>query len=239
MLEIRQPRAQPLEALADIAQVLRPVHLDRVREIGGAHPADRLIELADRARDEHREHDRQRQRDADRREREIEPFLAPLRGRFLQALDRALREFVGGVQRALRALDELRIAVGQRGDRGGRALRGRQQPVQCALALAQLVERLELRLFERQQRELRQRLLELLPHPRVVFEQRRVLEDDFLAREPLERGRLLEQQAARASRPAMPAALPAGSAWTGGRARARVPPAHRPAAGSPAESPAG
>ena len=64
LLELGQPRAQPFEALAEVAQVLRPVDFDRVREVGGAHLADRLVELPDRARDQHREQDRERERDA-------------------------------------------------------------------------------------------------------------------------------------------------------------------------------
>ena len=34
-----------------------------MREVRGAHLPDRLIELADRTRDQHREEDRQRERD--------------------------------------------------------------------------------------------------------------------------------------------------------------------------------
>ena len=63
LLELGQARAQPFEPLADVAQVLRTVHLDRVREIRRAHLADRLVELADRARDQHGEDDRERDRD--------------------------------------------------------------------------------------------------------------------------------------------------------------------------------
>ena len=91
LLEIVQPRAQPFEALPEVAQVLRPVDLDPVREIGGAHPADRLIELPDRTRDQHGEEYRQRERDGRRGEREVQPLLPSLRRDLLQALDARFR----------------------------------------------------------------------------------------------------------------------------------------------------
>ena len=47
LFELVQARAQPLEALPEVAHILRPVHLDRVSEVGGRHLANRLVELAD------------------------------------------------------------------------------------------------------------------------------------------------------------------------------------------------
>ncbi len=53
-----------------------------------------------------------------------------------------------------------------------------------------------MRAFQRQLRKLARRAAEFLAHPRVVLEQRRILENELLPRQPLERGRLLEQQPA-------------------------------------------
>ena len=63
LLQVVQARTQPFEALAEVAHVLRTVDLDRMREVGGRHLADRLVELADRPRDQHREQNRQRECD--------------------------------------------------------------------------------------------------------------------------------------------------------------------------------
>ena len=198
LLELVQPRAQPFEALPDVAQVLRPVHLDRVREVGGAHPADRLVELTDRPRDQHGEQDRERDGDRHGRERQPQPLLAPLRRGLLQPLDGALRELRRRVQHALRVLDQHRVAVGEVRHLLRRPLRRVERRVQLRFPRAQALEHGHLRTLEGQQRERPGRLQEVLAHAPVVLEQRRVLEDDLLAREPLERGRLLEQQPARA-----------------------------------------
>ena len=85
LLELGEPHAQPFEPLPEVAQVLRAVDVHGLREVGGAHLPDRLVELADRARDQHREHERERDRDADGRERQPQPLLAALRRRLLQA----------------------------------------------------------------------------------------------------------------------------------------------------------
>ena len=91
LLELVQARAQPLEALPQVADVLRAVHLDRVREVGGAHLPDRRVELADRTRDQHREHDGERAaRCATVASASVQPLLAALLRRLLQPLDRAL-----------------------------------------------------------------------------------------------------------------------------------------------------
>ena len=90
LLELVQARAQPFEALAEVAHVLRAVDLDRVREVGGPHLPDRLIELADRPCDQDGEGDRQQHRDRAGGERQVAPGLAALRRRLLQPLDLAL-----------------------------------------------------------------------------------------------------------------------------------------------------
>ena len=48
-LELDQPAAQPVEALAERLQVLGTAHRDRLREIGAAELADGGVELGDRA----------------------------------------------------------------------------------------------------------------------------------------------------------------------------------------------
>ena len=96
LLEIVQPRTQPFEALPEITQVLRPVDLDRVPEVGGAHPADRLIELPDRTGDQHGEEYREREGDGRGGERQVQPLLPSLRRDLLQALDGALGQPVRG-----------------------------------------------------------------------------------------------------------------------------------------------
>ena len=199
-LEIGEPRAQPLEALPEIAQVLRPVHLDPVREIGGAHLADRLVELADRSRDEDREEDGERERDGGRRIGQVAPLLPSLRRDVLQLLDRALGQVVGRAEKRLRAVGELRVTVGELGLRLRRLLRRAKQRVEPRLVVAELVERRELVLGQRQERELPCRRPEFLPDTAVVVEQRSVLEDQVLADDALERARLLEQLAARPTR---------------------------------------
>jgi len=72
--------------------------------------------------------------------------------------------------------------------------------VQTALAIGELLEACELSRFERERGELLRRLAELVTHARVILEQRRVLEDQLLTGDALERGRLLEELPAHASR---------------------------------------
>ncbi len=151
LLELVQARTQPFEPLADVAQVLRTVHFDCVSEIGRAHLADRLVELANRTRDEHGEDNRQRQRNRDGSERQVEPFLASLRRGLLQALDRTLRKLRRGIEHPLRILDQIGVAVGELGHDLRRALRRIQELVQPVLALAQLVKRHHVGLIERKQ----------------------------------------------------------------------------------------
>jgi len=57
LFEVREARAQPLEPLPEVAQVLRSVAFDAVSEVRRAHAPDREIHLANRARDQHREDD--------------------------------------------------------------------------------------------------------------------------------------------------------------------------------------
>src|SRR4030095_13621885 len=113
LLEIGQPRAQPFETLADVAQVLRSVDLDPMREVRRAHLPDRLVELPDRAGDQDGEQDGKRQRDAGSRKRQVAPLLPALRGDIVQLHDRALRQVVGGTEQRLRAVGKLRVALGE------------------------------------------------------------------------------------------------------------------------------
>ena len=200
LLELGEPRAQPFEPLSEIAQVLRTVDLDPVREVGGAHPAYRLVELADRTRDQHREQYRESERDRRGGQREVEPLLPALRRDVLQPLDRVLGQPIRSGEHHLRAIGELGVAFRELRLRLRRALRHRQELVQAALAVGQRVERRQRLDAERQQRELGRRGPELLPDAVVVVEQGAVLEDQVLPHDALERPRLLEELPARAPR---------------------------------------
>ena len=79
LLELAQPRAQPFETLAEVAHVLRAIDLDRMGKVRPSHLPDRLIELADRSRDQHRKQDGERQRDQSRGERKVAPSSCSLR----------------------------------------------------------------------------------------------------------------------------------------------------------------
>jgi hypothetical protein len=127
-------------------------------------------------------------------------FSRPLRRSLLQPLDRPLRKLRRGIEDPLRVLDQVGVPVGELGHDRRRALWRIQDLVQPAFALAQLIERGAMDLLQRQQRQLLRRLQELVAHAPVVFEQRRVFQDDLLPGEPFEVRRLLEQQAALASR---------------------------------------
>ena len=146
-------------------------------EVGAAHLPDREIELANRPRDQRGEQDRERDRDADGRKADIQPFLAALRRGFLQPFDRALRELAAGREHRLRAVDELRIAIGQLRRSSGWTTRSDQELVQAALAIGKLVERALRTRLERQRCKLSRRLPELVAQPRVFVEQRIVVEN--------------------------------------------------------------
>ena len=193
LLEVVQTRPQPFEPLSEVAQILRPVDLDRVREIGSPHLADRLVELPDRARDQDREQYRERERDAGCRDGQVEPLLAALRRDLLQPQNRAIGQVVGRRHRELRGLDELRVSAGELRLRVGGVKRRRQQPVEAGLVVGETLERRQLVVGERQRRELLSRLQELLPYAPVIVEQRAVLQDQVLADDPLQRRRLLDE----------------------------------------------
>ena len=136
---------------------------------------------------------------ADRREREVQPLLAALRRGLLQPLDRALRQLVGRGEHRLRAVDELRVAVGELRLRVRRA----------AASSSSLCSRLSLSASSSSAAAARPSgssaswravCAEFLAHAGVVVEQRAVLEDQVLAHDALQRRRLLEQLAARAPR---------------------------------------
>ncbi|HVH17396.1 MAG TPA: hypothetical protein VNF72_03770 [Myxococcota bacterium] len=68
------------------------------------------------------------------------------------------------------------------------------------LAVEELLQRLVFGGLEREPGELRAGGAELLAHATVVVEERGIVEDELLAHDALERGRLLEQEAAGACR---------------------------------------
>ena len=184
LLELVQARAQPFEPLPEVAHVLRAVDLDRVSKVRPPHLPDRLIELADRSRDQHGEDDRQRQRNRDGRERQVEPFLAALRRGLLQALDRALRQLVGRGEQRLRALNQLRVAVGQLCGRRRFCGAGEFCSWSCRRASASPSSSSvgDLVASSGSNESCRVVCAEVLAHPPVILEQRRILEDDLLPR---------------------------------------------------------
>ncbi len=199
LLEVVQAGSQPLQPLAQIAQVGRPGDLDRVREIRGSHLADRLVQLPDGPRDQHREDDGQRDRDAGGGEHQVQPLLPPFARGLLQALDRPLGQLVGGAQHRLRTVGEPRVAVGETQAGVGTARLRAQQVVQPRFAATEALQRRQLRSRQRQLRQLPQRRLEFLAHARIVVEQRGVFEDEMLPHHPLQRSALLQQLPARAT----------------------------------------
>jgi hypothetical protein len=146
----------------EVAEVLRPVDLHRLREVGAAHPANREIELANGACDEDREDERERKRDGDGGEREPQPLLTALRRRLLQALDGALGELRGRIEHALRVLDERGVAVGELRDLRRRPIARAEELPQLVLLLAKRVRLASCAGSERQQRQLLRRLLVLV-----------------------------------------------------------------------------
>ena len=153
LLEIGQPGPQPLEPLPEVAQVLRSVDLDRMGEVGGAQLADRLVELADRSRDQHGEHDRERHGDARGGEGQPGPLLSTRRRGLGEILGRAVGERARRDLERLRAVGKPRVAVGEL-QLGVRAALARREPLgQPPFAGVQRRERRGLRRLERQLRE--------------------------------------------------------------------------------------
>ena len=70
--QLRQAAPQPVQARAQVAQVLRPADADRLREVGAAQPADGGVELGDRPRDDAREREDDRQRGGERSENQLQ-----------------------------------------------------------------------------------------------------------------------------------------------------------------------
>src|SRR6266536_1312802 len=157
------------------------------------------VELANRSRDQNGEQKRERQRNAGGGEREIEPFLPPLRCDLLQPLDRALGEIVGRAEERLRTVRELRVAVGKLCLRLGGMLWRHEQLVQAAFAVGETVEGRQLIGGQRQKCELARGAPELLAQAHVIVDERAVLENQELSHYALQRDGLLEQLAARAS----------------------------------------
>ena len=72
--------------------------------------------------------------------------------------------------------------------------------IETILLVGEVIERRDLRRFQRQRRELPRRDAEIFTHVRVIFEQQVVFENEVLARNALERRRLFEHQTARPPR---------------------------------------
>src|SRR6266851_478754 len=171
LLELAQPRAQPFETLPEIAHVLRAIDLDRMSKVRASHLPDRLIELADRARNQYRKQDGERQRDQSRGERKVAPFLAPFGSCLLNVLDLTLGQARGRGQHRLRALGDVGISFGQ--GRGGIwwPMRSLQQCEKTAFASGESFELVQLRAVKRQQRELLRGLSKIEPQARIVVDQ--------------------------------------------------------------------
>ena len=161
---------------------------------------DRQVELTDRSRDQHREPDREHQRDRPCRQREITPGLTPLCRGFLQPFDLALGQTVAGGQHRLRARRQIRVAFRQGGARARLPMRPLEQHKEPALGVGQFAELGQLRAFQRQLLQLLRGLVKILAQTCVIVDQLRIVENEMLADEPLQRRCLLVELPARAPR---------------------------------------
>src|SRR6185295_991123 len=191
LLELVQTRAQPFEALPQIAHVLRAVDLDRMREVGASHLADCLVQLPYRPCDQYGEVDGQQHGDQSGGERQVTPGLASFRRRLLQPLDFVLGQPVGGADHRLRVLGQRRVAVGKRFRRTRRTLRRLQQRKEPGFVFGNFLELRDLPAIERKLHQLLRRLPEILTQAPVIVDQLSIVEDQLLAHQAFERRRLL------------------------------------------------
>ena len=199
-LELLQTRAQPFQALADVAQVLWSVHFDGMREVRGPHATDRQIELTNGPGDQDGEQNRQRERDRCSGERQVDPGPASFRRGLLQALDLALGERAACSKHCLRTFGKCGVTLRERCSRARGALRRLQLRIQSALAIGEFLELRELRAIERQLLQLLSRLTKVLPQPRVILHELRIIEDQVLAYNALQGRRLFVELATRSTR---------------------------------------
>ena len=201
LLELVQARAQPFEPLAEVAQVLRPVDLDRVREVGACPSAGSPGRAGGSgARSARRTGSRAPARCRRSRARGSSHFSRPCAA---VSCSRSIARSVSCVasrrasparrRRASRSRRRARVATA--GVRCGDA----QQLVQPALAVAQLARAPRAaRGSSGSSASCRAVCAELLRARGRSRRAARVLEDQVLAHDALERRRLLEQLPARA-----------------------------------------
>ena len=199
-LELVEPPAQPVQPSSQIAQVFRPAHRDRLREVGAAELADRAVDLADRARDVARQRERDRQRHRGAEDQQQDDVALDLLGAVAQPLDLAVDHAVVDRHHVACAVDQRVDAVrhGARVDAPARL--GVEQVVESLLVLHGDVERVRLRIVERQLRDLGGELLEAAVHARIVGGEPRVVEQRHLLRDALDRGDAVDERAAGARR---------------------------------------
>jgi hypothetical protein len=174
-LELDQPAAQPVEALAERLQILGAANLDGAREIRVAELPDGAVELGDRTRDIPREHKRRTQRDggAEQHQQDQLPLhylCVGAQAHHLAVRDKIAdgQDLVGGFRQVAGQLADL-----ARLDAGARP-RG-EAVVQRLLLRDGLQECGALRFIKRQQRQLGGHLLEAAVHACVVGRELRVV----------------------------------------------------------------
>src|SRR6266849_1902957 len=198
LFEFDQPLTQPIEPTAQVFQVRRPADPDVAFELSRAEAPDRLVELADRSRDEEGDPDREEHAERYRR-RELQPEDA------LRALPRAAHGFhlavdqgIARVEHVPRQARQHQVAFHER-LLLSRGLRFAEQLfVEPLLPVDRVVKLVQLRLVEGLQGQLAGIRLEVRSQPSVVVEEPLVVEDEILAHHPFERGGLLDQEPAAA-----------------------------------------
>src|SRR5882672_7716286 len=198
LFALDQPLTQPIEPAAQVFQVRRPADPYVAFELAGAEAPDRLVELADRSRDEKSDPDGEEYAKRYRR-RQLQPERA------LRALARASHGFhlavdqgVARVEHVPRQLRQHHVAFYERLLVGRRLRFAEQLFVEPLLLVDRVVELVKLRLVERLQGQLAGIRLEIRPQPSVVIEEFLVVEDEVLAHHPFERGGLLDEEPAAA-----------------------------------------
>src|SRR5262249_17705942 len=197
-LELLKAPAQPVEAPAEMAQVLGTAHRDRAREVGTAELADRVVDRRDRARDVAGQRERDGQRDRGAEEKQQDEAALHLVGARAQVLHLAVDDEVVDRENFARRVDQLVDAPGDVGWLDPHARHPGEEIVERLLVAHGTVERAELRAVERQLPDLVGEAAEAAVHPRVALQELRVVEHRRLLRQALDRADALDEGAARA-----------------------------------------
>ena len=198
VLELGEPAAQPVEAVAEGAQVGRTGHVDRLREVAAPELADGGIERADRLGDDAREHDRQRQRRGRAEQREQHrPLLQA--GGFLRAAPPPRRSTTSWLaamtRRVLSTSAPTSASSSARSTLLARRRRQHARASEVSSAIARS-ERGARPLAQLETAQLDRDLAKAAVRADEILEQRRVAEHRGLLREPVDRAEPVEQRAA-------------------------------------------